>query len=603
MRISQADFRTILIDRESISCRLRYNLYQEGEIRYPESISCRGDTIVAYFLTSTIRDFIAENEYGFFIERYWNIVPEGNFGLSFCLEFPAEPEMAYLFPGLKAGHPLPQCSYLAPGARSCYANGLFVFRNREGMLIFSDPAPSMEETGSIELQCLHDDDDRAFIRAELRIPAVYEGPLKRRARKGNAALLRSDGQFEYSLRLNLATAARDRILRQGIAAVLERNSAGLQPFPRLPAARLKDFVEEQIASCLQTFLTDRGPLCGLLETKGSKKLSSLAGCTLALIQMQYRSEDRDAVELSLRLADFSLKGQHPRGLFYPFFWNDRQSWLPATAPVSIPLNESAAIALMLLRFAGLLQTRGLPASAYLHAASHMADSLLHAAQDLDDLSNLLRPDSLFSAGDSAGAPGLIELFLELHKVTGRDVYRKAARRLGSRYLSQQQKTTALQGLGDDAPDLDTGLLLAQAAVSLQDSGYAVKGIQQYFDVLLPWIYLNRPDPGSAFNPMGALRHSWGDPTLRFRGFEFSHTLLKLSAGMKKSSRLTRLDLLVSQLLAFSLQKPLGTPFFDPEQKASDRFGLLSSRVWMRELYSLTRLAEEFPDFLPLAGSP
>jgi len=88
MRISQANLRTVKIEKHSISCRLLYSLLQDGEIRYPESITCRGDTVVAYFLTSTIRDYIADTGYGFFIERHWNIVPEGSFGLSFCLDFP-----------------------------------------------------------------------------------------------------------------------------------------------------------------------------------------------------------------------------------------------------------------------------------------------------------------------------------------------------------------------------------------------------------------------------------------------------------------------------------------------------------------------------------
>lgn len=346
------------------------------------------------------------------------------------------------------------------------------------------------------------------------------------------------------------------------------------------------------------FLLDRGPLYGLLETKGGNKISSLAGCTLALIQLRYLPEDKDAVELALRLVDYSLKGQHPRGQFYPYYWKDRKSWLPLDSTVAIPLHQSAAIALMLLRFAGVLESRGLPASVYLHAASHMADSLLQSNQDLEDLASLIYPDSLLSAGTAAGSPMLVELFLQLHKITGKDRYRKAVRTLKSSFFSQRPEALHLLGFEDGVPDLDSILAAAQAAVSLDESGYPVKGLPQYFDALLSRIYLNRPDSDSEFNPVGGINHALGNPTLLFRGFELSHTLLNLDARMNKSLRLGGLNLLIAQLLGFTLQKPLGTSYFDPNQKRNDRFGALNSTIWMRELYYMRRLLEEFPKALP-----
>jgi hypothetical protein len=599
MRIKQADFRTIQIEKLSISCRLRYSLYQDGEIRYPESISCRGDTVVAYFLTSTIRDYIAETAHGFCIERYWNIVSEGNFGLSFCLELPTDSDMAYLFPGVNAGRPVPRSGELSPGERTCYANGLFLFRKPESVLVFSDPASSPEEAGSIEVQRLQYDDETDFARTELRVPAAVKPSVKETKRgKKNTQFFRSHGQLEYNLRLNIVTAPPDQIHRRGISAVLERNKIVLHAPPSLSSARVRDTLGVQIDECLTMFLLDRGPLCGLLETKGGNKLCSLAGCTLALIQLQYLSDDKDAVGQALRLADFSLKGQHPRGQFYPYYWKDRQSWLPPDSTIAIPLHRSAAVALMLIRIAVALESRGLPASAYLHAASHMADSLLQTNQDLEDLANLLYPDSLLSAGPAEVKPVLVELFLELYKVTGKDKYRKAARTLYSSFYSRKPQTLPLLGLEASTADLDTILAEAQAAVLLDESGYPVKGLPHYFDALLSRIYLNRPDSGSEFNPMGGVNHAFGNPTLSFRGFELSHTLLSLDARMTKSSRLDELKLLIAQLLGFTLQKPLGTSYFDPNQKRNDRFGPPNASIWTRELYYMTRLLEEFPEAEP-----
>jgi len=604
MRIKQADFRTIQIEKLSLSCRLRYSLYQDGEIRYPESITCRGDTVVAYFLTLTIRDFVAETPHGFCIERHWNIVPEGSFGLSFCLELPADSEMAYLFPGVSSGRPVPRSGELFPGEQTCYANGLFLFRKPECVLIFSDPAASPEEAGSIEAKRLQNENETDFTRAEIRVPAAVK-PAEKETRRGGkqTQFFRSDGQLQYDLRLNVVTAPPDQIYRRGISAVLDRSKTFLHPPPRLSAASIRDTLGNRVEECLKMFLIDRGPLCGLLETKGGNRISSLAGCTLALIQLRFLSADTDAVELALRLADFSLKGQHPRGQFYPYYRMDRKTWLPAESPVAIPLRRAAAIALMLLRIAAALKSKDIPASAYLHAASHMADSLLQGNQDLEDLAGLLYPDSLLSAGAAEAGPTegslmLVELFLELHKVTGKDQYRKALRTLKSGFFSQKSPPLFLFGLDENPADLDTILVHAQAAVSLDTSGYPVKGLHHYFDAILSRVHLNPSGSGSDFNPVGGINHSLGDPILLFRGFELSHTLLTLDKRMNKSARLGELKLLISQLLGFTLQKPPGTSCFDPTQKLNDRFGALKSTIWTRESYYMARLLEEFPEAVP-----
>ena len=596
MRIKQADFRTIQIDKLSISFRLRYSLYQDGEMRYPESITCRGDTVVAYFLTSTIRDFIAETAHGFYIERHWNIVPEGNFGLSVCFEIPVDSELAYLFPGVNIGKPIPQSIRRSPGERTCYANGLFLIGKPESTLIFTDPAASPKEAGSVELQRLQHDEETEFARIELRIPSAGEEARKRAKRgRGEREFFQSEGQFEYNLRVNIVTASPDQIHRHGTIAVLERNKATLHHPQELSSQSIRDTFSDQIEKCLKMFLLDRGHLCGLLETEKSNRLSSLAGCTLALIQLQCLPEDRDAVELSMRLADFSLKGQHPRGQFYPYYWRERQSWIPPDSTISVPLHQSTAIALMLLRIAVILESKNLPASVYLHAASHMADSLLQTYQDLADLSNLLHPDSLLPAGPSTGSPLLVELFLELHKITGKDRYRKAVRSLKSSFYSREPQLLLLLGLEDGAAELESLLAEAQAAVSLDASGYPVKGLSRYFDALVSRIYLNRPDFDCQFNPVGGINHALGDPTLLFRGFELSHTLLALNSHMNKSSKLKHLNLLIGQLIGFTMQKPFGTSYFDPNQKQDDRFGVRSSDIWTRELYYMRRLLEEFPE--------
>jgi hypothetical protein len=587
MRIKQADFRTIQIEKRSFSYRLRYSLYQGGDIRYPESITCRGDTVVAYFLTSTIRDFISETAHGFCIERHWTIVPEGIFGLSFYLEIPCDPGTAYLFPGVQAGRSVPACIEPVAGERTCYPNGLFLFTKPDAVLIFSDPPISNNEAGSIAVLRPREEETDS-VRIEIRIPSAATSSNK-------VHFFRSDGGLEYNLRLNLVTAPENRIHPLGVGAVLERNKRRLHRPPQLSSEAIHKIIDDQIEECLKIFLVDRGPLCGLLETAGEPKLSALAGCTLALIQLRSRPKDKDAVELSLRLADFALKGQHPRGLFYPYYRRDRKSWLPRDPAITVSLQESAEIALMLLRFSDTLRSRQLPGSIYLHAASHMADALLQANPDPMDHGDTLYSDSLLPAGPAAVPPALAELFLELHRVTGKDRYRKAARTLGIGYFTQQPEPLSLPGSDERTADLDAVITRARAALSLHDSGIPIKGLSRYLDALLSRIYLNSPDSYSELNPYGAIKDPLGNPTLVFRGFEAAHTLLALNACLSKSSRLEELDLLVAQLLGFTRQKPPGTTYFDPYQKPGSRFGVPSSSMWVKELFYIGRLSEEFPD--------
>jgi hypothetical protein len=95
--------------------------------------------------------------------------------------------------------------------------------------------------------------------------------------------------------------------------------------------------------------------------------------------------------------------------------------------------------------------------------------------------------------------------------------------------------------------------------------------------------------------MGGVSRALGNPTLLFRGFELSYTLLILDTCMHESARFGELKLLISQLLAFTLQRPAGTSCFDPTKKRNDRFGEISSTIWTRELYFMARLCEEFPN--------
>jgi hypothetical protein len=290
-----------------------------------------------------------------------------------------------------------------------------------------------------------------------------------------------------------------------------------------------------------------------------------------------------------------LKGQHPRGLFYPRYRLDGQSWLPDFTPVAISVRESAAIALRLLHLAETLQPKGLPAAAYLHGVSRMAEALLGSAVEIENLPDRLHPDSLLPAGAADASPALLGLFLELHRVTGKDAYRKTVLRLKGKLFSDPPQLIPLSGGERGTAEAEWSLLQARTVISLLEAGYPLKGARRYFDSLLLWLHLNNPEARSQFNPMGGLRPAFHDNRLLFRGFELAHTLLRLNALVPKTERFPDLAAIVSQLLGFTMQQPLGTSCYDLHRSGGPRFGPLNSQIWMEELYYFWRLTEEFPE--------
>jgi hypothetical protein len=167
MRVSQADYRSVRVQTAGLTLLLRYCLYQDDEERLPESITCEGNSVVAYFLASTIRDSLGETPHGFYVDRRWKILREGRFALPFTLDLPrAAP---FLFPGAAAGGQPPASPLYVAESHSAYPNGLYVFSEPEGLAVFCDPEPEPDERGSIGLWSQRETEHGA-LRLEVRYP-------------------------------------------------------------------------------------------------------------------------------------------------------------------------------------------------------------------------------------------------------------------------------------------------------------------------------------------------------------------------------------------------------------------------------------------------
>jgi len=576
MRITQADFRTVRIAADGLTVLLRYSLYQNGDERLPESITCRGDQVIAYFLTSTIRDFIAPGEGGFAIQRNWAVLQEGRVGLSFCLEFPELTGAAYLLPGVARGQSAPRQVEAADGALTALPNAVYLLASNRSVLVFSDPPRGELERGSVELRRLVEEEE-PLVRVEVRCPPRLVAGTKPGLRAEPA--LTVSGSFEHAARLNVVIAPARELYALGAAAALARLAADLPaPSPAVlaPAALLAR-TREEIARCRESLLVCEGGVCGLRLAPEEEVLSASAGAGLALLLLKLFPAEEAMEELASELADFALRAQVPSGLFYERYHLRRSSWLEADGKKerspAVLAGESADTAYALLVLVGLLRRRGLPHTRYLHGATRAVAALCAAAAG--------SPDS------EEAALVLPEPLVELYLLTGKDSDKKTLAGVKERFFAEVRQPAV--------PDsVHPALLRARAAAALGAAGFAVKGLDACFRSLLPWIYLNRFPGQEGADPCGGLLESLGAHRLLFRGFELSHLLARLNARQPVGAPALRS--LLPHLLGFTLQQPAGTSYLLLAEPARRALGPVDSRVLVRELTSRLRLLEEFPQY-------
>jgi len=590
MRITQADFRTVRIAVGGLTVLLRYSLYQDGEERLPESIACRGDQVTAYFLASTIRDFIAPERYGLSIQRSWTVLQEGRVGLSFCLEFPELTGAAWLLPGVARGESVPLQAEPADGSLTALPAGLYLLAGKASVLLFADPPAGARQGSSVELARLVQEEE-PLVRVELhRPPRAVAAPGRRSAPRAQAALqaqaaLWVSGSLEQAARLNLVISPARELFAQGLSAALDRLAAWQPRASGAPAelapAALQARTREEFAACREQLLVDEGGTCGLRLSPGLPTLSTSAGAGLAALLPAVFPGDEAMEELALRLADFALRAQLPTGLFCERYDLKRRSWLESegrrTHPPLVLAGESAETARALVVLVGLLRRRRLPHLRYLHAAARAVGALTAAAAA--------------SPASEAEALVLPEPLAELYLLTGKDAHKRSLAGIRERFFSVDREPAA-----EDS--LQPAFLRARAAAALSAAGFPPKGPQDCLYSLLPWIHLNPGENPWQEEPVpcGGLHETLGSRRLLFRGFELAHLLARLGAGLPQGAPFLR-DLL-PRLLDFTLGRPVGTSYLSLGEPAGPAVGPVDSRLVVRELTARQCLLQEFPQYLP-----
>lgn len=708
MEIRQSAFDSIQIELEEFSFFLRYNFYLDGEERIPESIMLRDNYSTAYFLNATVRDFLVVEETSLAVERTWSIQPKGGIGLCFRLDFPELAPEAAVLPGFTPpGRPGRQ-PFTLLGSRLACPSSLFLLRNRRALFLFADLPESPEDQGGIGLESLTSEDG-PLLRVEFHFPArespvTVTGPRPTDTAPPTLFSYPSAGDFRRSLRLNLVSAPAEGIRTTAMEAALQRFEKAFPVVPvdaNPPARRPADDghpgtggsrhggrqkagagreaaggrlhpVDRALAGILQGearqwYLLAEGGIRGVRVTAGSRTLSSYAGAALALLLLKLTpaaeeaeeaaavrgaSEGIGPVETALRLADFTLKGQHPAGPFFETYDLRRREWvgLRGTSHL-VGLEQAASIAHLLFLIAAELERLGRPGLKYRLAARRLPDAFLEPRGELKEAGGVIDLRTMGCAEGGLGALELVEPLLDLHRLEGGELHRKALDALAGRYFPASLHPLHLPASREGRePDAKAALLLLRAGLTLREAGVQVPNLDALPELLFPWIYLNRDggrltagrrsallgadrrggagavegggrrhsgggaarSPGAEeFDPVGGLLDSTRRNRLLFQGYELSYLLWR--AGRSDSFLLHHpVEDLIRLLTRFTAQVPLGTAWYahspwggDPWGRGSrgklrgdwPRFGPVDSRRLAREALFLLRLREEFPEAL------
>ena len=311
-----------------------------------------------------------------------------------------------------------------------------------------------------------------------------------------------------------------------VLAAIGEGSGGTkgEPTARVTEKTVRETVRRAVEECLGTHLFEKGGVAGLRIEPSSPLLSASAGAGMAVLLRELFPSDPARTELALRLADFSLKGQHPSGLFYETYHAGRGEWQGVPGHPEQPvigIAAAARIADRLLALADALCDEGLPHAKYRLAGTRFVEFFI------DDQGRFQPPGALHLPGVRAPfEPGLagFELCFPLARTlarTGRDRYRKALDALAHSLAGLPWGTPWLPASREGRdPDSAAALLCGRILVALAGSGsMSASAIRWHLpqdapsartgrgpidvgdaaSVVLPWVYAN-PRPPVAGHP-------------------------------------------------------------------------------------------------------
>ncbi|MBN1409724.1 MAG: hypothetical protein JW969_02695 [Spirochaetales bacterium] len=619
MKVLQVDSKTIKIEKDGFSFRVSYSFVWNEIERKPESINLDGNTVNAFFLTSVIKDLIIEEEQGFTIKRTWKIIPTDKIALPFSLEIPMDGDTSFLFPCIHNGERLSMNKIAFMGERLSYPSSVFMFTGKSGIFIYTDPPSSKDDQSSIAVWKIK----QKILKVDINFPPIeilpepintipeYKSGLSVNSYNSNGNMIK-ENKFsillcpERNLLPQALTCVRDRFIK-------ERTRSPQQ----IKADAIKN-IKEGIQKCLAELIVEDKGVFGLLPYTKAPFISAMASIGISVLIQKVYNFDSIRHEISLKLADFILKGQHPNGIFYTNFSIAHKKWYGEKIPekskskdvqsdyYTISLPESGSVVNWLISFANLLEEKNIQNQKYFFAAKRFMESLFDSKKKLIEIGSKILPDSLKTIEKNLSCLELIFPLKEFYLATESEMYKKAITNLKSDFFpATLPPYFKLIQMDDTAyPSFEAVLLLLKSAIALEEQGINIREKEPLVHRVLPWLYYNNTATGTGCTTTAGILDSFDKCRLRSQGYELAYYLLKIKSILDSRELIKLIDEVILDLLDFAAQTPIGAPFIyhtawmpdiDPK-RAKDCSREFHSLVFIKESNFLLQLLSEFPDF-------
>jgi hypothetical protein len=574
-----------------------------------------------FFPTSVLRDTITEQDKGFTVKRFWHIIPAGEICLYFTLDILEYYGVPYLFPCLLSGNKLPRDQIILMGERLSYPSSVFLFPGNKSIMISSCFPQNAGDQGSISAGVVPVDSGTR-LRTEIIFPPKEKLP---RELSGTPGYLKgpednhfdSPGDLKKEFEFYVLIEPEKEIFASAVNKVYKRWRKIVKNQLSFTKGEALDIVKKGIEKTISLLVANHQGIAGPKVNEGSSIISAATTAGFACLIQRFFETDLSMHEASLEYADFVLKSQHPRGVFFEYYTLSQKEWTPdhpgrkkiktgstkAIIPPSVSIVHSSQTAYYLLILSEILKQKGYFSDKYFMAAQKCVHLFFDQKNKLIDFGSLLNLDTLAPEKQSLLCLEFIQPLIQLFKQTEKEQYKKAIKKVKDDFLIDSFPDHSLSALANgEKPDAATSLLLLKSVITLVDAGFPVKNIDFFIQMILPWIYLNTSSAPAPFDQRLSMTSSFSRNRLVFHGFECAYYFLKAAPLMETKKHQKLLTELAKDMIMAAKNVPIGTPWFqhalwDREANTKTPRGLtgeFSSRAFVREAWYLLNIMNEFP---------
>lgn len=623
MDIIQLDSQTIRIKKSGFTFQLYYHYSWDRILRTPESVVLDGNKVNVFFPTSVLRDAIIEQDRGFTIKRFWDIIPAGEICLFFTLDLLDHYTVPYLFPCLLYGNKVPREKIIIMGERLSYPSSVFLFPGNKCIMISASYPRKPEDQGSISVG-IAPVDSGSRLRTEIIFPPTEKLPRELLTSAGYLEgpednYFTSQGNLKKELEFHVLIESEKEIYASAVTKVHKRLGTILKKQLSFTKGEALDIVKKGIEKIISSLIVNNQGIAGPRVSEGSNIISATATAGFSCLVQRFFETDLSMHEASLEYADFVLKSQHPRGIFFENYFLSQKEWVPDESqmkktkgrdktikPPVASILYSSQVAYYLLTLSEILKQKGYYSEKYFMAALKCVNLFFDQKNRLIDFGSDLNLDTLAPEKLSLHCLEFIQPLIILLRQTEKEKYKKAIKKIKDDFLFDSFPDHSPPALDNgERPDVATSLILLKSVITLMDAGFVVKNVDLFIQMILPWIYFNKSSSPAPFEEVISMMDSFSRNRLVFHGFECAYYFLKFAplTEVKKHQKL--LNDLARDIIMATRNIPIGTPWlqhalWDHEANVKTQRGLtgeFSSRAFVREAWYLLNIVEEFPGML------